>query len=240
MIKYIFILLTATVMLNSCWFDRGRRVRGNGNITTQQRSLSGFRGVESEGSFDIFLSTDSNFSVRIEADENILPIIETTIERGNLKIGTDWGYSLRPSRPVKIYVSAPVFNAARTSGSGNIAGNTSIHADGDLDLGVSGSGNIDLKIEATNVSADISGSGSIKLAGTAKSLRGSIAGSGDIRAAELRTSTSKFSIAGSGNASVHADEQLDADIAGSGDVRYSGNPKLSTQIAGSGSVKKIE
>jgi hypothetical protein len=58
--------------------------------------------------------------------------------------------------------------------------------------------------------------------------------------AELQTLRTTVSIAGSGNALVHATQAINANIAGSGDVRYSGNPgSVKSNVAGSGSVHAV-
>lgn len=240
MIKYVFVLLFSAVALSSCFGIFGERVRGNGDVTTEERSLNGFDGVESYGSFDVYLTSDSGYSVKVEADENLLQYIETDISGNKLRIRTARGISVRPSSTMKVYVSAPEYSVVSSSGSGNIYGKNEISSADDLDIGISGSGNIDLDVRAGKVSADISGSGSISLDGEANSISSSIAGSGDIKAGNLKTREAKIHIAGSGNANLQATEQLDVEIAGSGDVRYSGDPKVNSHIAGSGSVRKTD
>jgi hypothetical protein len=50
----------------------------------------------------------------------------------------------------------------------------------------------------------------------------------------------KVRISGSGNASVWANESIEAKISGSGDIDYRGNPnKEITKISGSGSINKV-
>lgn len=240
MVKYLFLLFASAVTLSSCSYFEGKRVRGNGDIKTEERSITGFDGVKSHGSFDVYVSTNSNQAVKVEADDNLLQYIETEVRGGTLEIKTVRGFSLRPSATIKVYVSAPAYRSLSSSGSGNIFGENEILGDKGLDVGIAGSGNIDVDIKAERVSADIAGSGSITLDGEADAIRGSIAGSGDIKAGNLKTREAKVHIAGSGNANFHATEQLEVDIAGSGDVRYSGDAKVSSHIAGSGSVSKVD
>lgn len=240
MVKYISVFLVSAVALSSCFGFGGERVRGNGEINTEERALSDFDGVESYGSFDVYLTTGNNYSVKVEADDNLLHYIETDISGNKLRIRTARGYNLRPSSTMKVYVSAPKYSVVSSSGSGNVYGQAEIVSDDDLDVNISGSGNIDLDVKAAKVSADISGSGSITLDGEADAISSSIAGSGDIKAANLKTRDASVHIAGSGNADLQAEEKLDVEIAGSGDVRYAGDAKVNSHIAGSGSVRKID
>jgi hypothetical protein len=240
MTKYALLLLIAITGLTSCGIIDLRREKGNGKTDTETRSEKNFKGIECYGSFDVYVTTDSSCSVKLETDENLLKYIETSIEDGNLKITTKSGVSLDPSKGIKVYVSAPIFNKLSTSGSGNIESQNLIVSDDHLDIGISGSGDIKADIKAPSASADISGSGDITLTGEVKTFKTTIAGNGDIKAGKLQTEETSVDIAGSGDAIVNASKQLSVHIAGSGDVKYSGNPAVSQEVAGSGSIQKVE
>lgn len=233
-------LLASVILFSSCRFMGGKRVRGNGSIKTEERNINDFKGVKTAGSFDVFVTTGDTYAVKVEADDNLLQYIETEVDGNNLHIKEADGFNLDPSKGVKIYVTAPVFNKFSTAGSGNISGSNQVISDDRLNIDVAGSGNINLNVKASDIDASIAGSGNIALSGETGSIKGSIAGSGDIRAKDLIAHKADVHIAGSGNAEVNADEELSANIAGSGDVRYAGKPKTSTRIAGSGSVKSLD
>lgn len=238
--KYLIILVLGISLFFSCRYLDGKRVRGNGNITTEQRSVSGFDGVESYGSFDVFITTENEPSVKIEADENILSLIETNVEDNKLQIRTKRGFNLRPSRDIRIFVSGPLYGTLATNGSGNITGKNSINSNNAVKLWIRGSGSIEVELNAPSVSAEIAGSGSLKISGKAKEFKSGIYGSGDIKAGNLQTEESKVEIAGSGNVEVFANNKLDVKVMGSGDVRHRGGANVSSHIAGSGSVIKID
>ena len=237
--KYFLILLLGIGLFFSCRFIGGKRVKGNGNMETEQRSVSSFDGVVSRGSFDITVISGDVHSVKIEADENLLQYIETDIDGGNLEIGTRQGYNLRPRRDIRVTVTAPHFNELSSHGSGSIKGETAIKATEHAKLHLSGSGNIDVNINAPSVDAEIAGSGNISVAGTAKRFSSTIHGSGDIRAGQMQSEEGKVEIAGSGNVEVFASNKLDIRIMGSGGVKYRGDAQVNTNIAGSGSVSKV-
>src|SRR5438128_50694 len=103
--KYVLLLILGMSLFFSCRYLGGKRVRGNGNLTTQERSVSGFEGIESFGSFDISIVPSSTSSVKIEAEENLQPYIETYVDGRNLQIRSRDGYNLRPRRDIRIIVS---------------------------------------------------------------------------------------------------------------------------------------
>ncbi len=239
--KYILPAIIMGIILNSCIFISGKRVEGSGNVITQDRPVTGFNAVQSSGSFDVYLSSGSSQSVRIEAEDNLQPYIETSIDGSELEIDTKDGYRLRPNKPVKIFITSPDFNRVRLSGSGDIISQNQITGNDKIELGVSGSGNIKVNLDAPAVDAEMSGSGNINLSGQAKKFEGSLSGSGNIMASDLKTEETSIRISGSGNADVFASAKLNVRVTGSGDVRYKGGAEqVSSNITGSGSVKKMD
>ncbi len=234
-----FILLPVLMVYSSCRYVNGQRIRGNGNVKTEERSPGTFKSVSSHGSFNLYVSS-GNPSVKVEAEDNLLPYIETYVDGSELKIREKDNYWLRPSREVKIFVSLPDFESIRSFGSGDILSESKISNTSHLDLEVDGSGNIKMEVDAPQIEAATKGSGDISLKGSAQSWEGEIMGSGSIKAADLHSGSASIKIYGSGNADVYADSKLDVHVAGSGDVNYKGNAQVSSSIAGSGRVKKID
>lgn len=236
--KSLLLVVAAGFLFASCGYIGGKRVRGNSNLTTSERSVGDFNGVNTSGSFDVYVSSGPA-SVKIEAEENLIPYIETFVEGNVLKIKTKQGFWLKTNRQVKIFVTAPSFSSIHSSGSGNIVSQGKISDSNKIELSVTGSADITVDLDAPEVKSEITGSGNVKLTGTTKTFSGEIRGSGDIKAYDLQSEDTDIQISGSGNADVSASVKLKVHIAGSGDVRYKGDPQLDSRIAGSGSVKKV-
>src|SRR5687767_1504085 len=132
--KIVLLFLPATLFFASCDFIRGERVRGNGNVITQDRSVGSFAGVHSHGFFDVHVSSGPTQSVKIEAEDNLQEYIETSIEGNTLRIDTRDGYSLRPKRDVNVYITSPNYDMVRLSGSGDIISQNQIKDDSKIDL----------------------------------------------------------------------------------------------------------
>ena len=75
--------------------------------------------------------------------------------------------------------------------------------------------------------------------GATSSLGLVIDGAGDAYCDKLQARQVAVRIRGSGDARVHASDELKVDIDGSGDVRYRGTPKITKSIRGSGSVEPL-
>lgn len=216
-------------------------VSGSGKSSTETRSLAEFQAIALSGWMDLVVRQGATQSVQVEADDNLLPLLETVVEStgqgATLLVRWKRGQSLYTRSKVSITVTVPKLSALSTSGSGDIRVepfNTPA-----LKLSLSGSG--DAKLQSLNTAdfgISISGSGDVAANGSATKLSITIAGSGDVRLADLKSDDVSISIAGSGDAAVNAAKTLDVRIAGSGDVSYTGNAAVKSKVAGSGSVNK--
>ena len=217
----------------------GDQVKGSGNIKKQARELAHFTGVSLSLPAALELRIGNTESVTIETDDNLLPLIETVIENGNLKLRPTKRNANLHARSMKIVVYAKQIERLSLGGSGSIESDALRGNKLTFDLG--GSGSIKLKgVEGEAVAISVGGSGNFKSgAGKAGSLSVSIGGSGDVDVGQVQAADASVSVAGSGTAVVWANTGLSVTIAGSGDVNYYGDPKVSRTVVGSGGTKRL-
>lgn len=229
------IILTFTLSVDAQMWGN-KRVKGNGNLTTETRSTGDYDGVNVGGFFDVTLVKGKEGKVTIEGEENLLEYIITEVSRGVLKIKVEKGINIKTTRKLTVTVPVESIESVSLGGSGNIKSETKLKSDS-FEVNLGGSGNIALDIEANNIKSSIGGSGNIRLSGDADYMKSSIAGSGTIKAYELQVNEIKASIAGSGDIRVSVKDAIKATVAGSGSIYYKGNPpKIDTKSVGSGSV----
>jgi hypothetical protein len=80
------------------------------------------------------------------------------------------------------------------------------------------------KLAAKTLAVTISGVGAVDLAGSADTLHVNVSGTGQLTAKELTTSTTTLDVAGSGEATIRATKEVDANVSGVGDVTILGKP----------------
>ncbi len=235
----ITLALTAFATVNAQW----KKVKGNGNVVTIERSTADYDEVALAGWFDVELVSGAEGALKIRGEENLLEYIKTEVKDDKLVIKVIKGVNLKPSSwgsDGGILVTVPVetISTVSLSGSGDIVSKTILKTD-NFETKLSGSGDVSLEVEADNVAASLSGSGDVDLSGSAGSFTIKVSGSGDVTAYELSANTVEATISGSADVKVTANEMLYARVSGSGDIHYRGNPKkIDSKASGSGGISK--
>lgn len=239
--KKITTLAIVMAMTVSCSAQWGKRIKGNGDEVTINRTIGEYDAIAVSGWFDVNLVDGAEGKLTLTGESNLLEYIITEVNNGKLVIKTEKGVNLKPSswnNGIVITVPVESVDAIALSGSGDIVGKTTIRTN-NLDTAMSGSGDISLDIDADTVSASMSGSGDIMLSGSTRDFDATISGNGDIKAFDLEADNVDATVSGSADIKVTANKMLKARVSGSGDITYKGNPeKLDTKTSGSGDISK--
>jgi hypothetical protein len=217
----------------------GKKIKGNGNNTTVTRTTSDYDAVHCAGSFDYILVAGTEGKITLEGESNLLEYIVTEVKNGKLIIKTEKGKNLNPSRNQTIKITIPFkdLDAVSLSGSGDLWNEDQINSN-NLDVSLSGSGDVILNIQTKSASGKVSGSGDLTLKGSTNDLRAGVTGSGDFHGFNLKAVNTDVSVTGSGDAEVVCTGDLKARVTGSGDIEYRGNPtNKDKKITGSGSIE---
>lgn len=232
----LFILLALIVLILSMSGCVSERIEGNGDLISQDRPLQPFSKVVSQGSFNVVVIPGDSTRVVVKAESNILPYLRTISDGTTITIGFTEGINIHEHYQVEIFIYTPVLKSVWLSGSGMVE--CSGFNSSDMNLQISGSGNINADFNTDMLDATISGSGNMNLTGIAIGSTLNISGSGNINAQGLAQQDCLAGISGSGNIITSVSKTLDAVISGSGSIFYLGSPVITTHITGSGNVQK--
>jgi hypothetical protein len=238
--KLLLPTLLIITIVTSCDSIFKKNVHGNGNLKSEERNAGNTDKIKSLGNFNVDIVQGSPSSIKIEADENLLPYIVTENKEDKLVIRTKEGYNLSSDNKIQVTVTTDRLDEVEVDGSGNINGTGKFTGEDHLRISVAGTGSVNLNINTPQISSSIAGTGNITLSGETKDSKIEIAGVGNYRAENLLSENVEVHIAGSGNAKVYAENNLSVDIAGSGDVYYKGSANIKQSVAGSGKITKVE
>jgi len=231
----LFVAVIGLTTISSCSEFFWDCLDGNGRSSSVRRVVGDFSSVTSYGNFVVNVSKGDTKSVSVEADENLLPYIETNIRGNTLILETTDNRCIKSSNQIFIDIVTPEIYELKMAGSGVIYCDDVITDD--LKYVLEGSGEIKSSgIIVDNIQAILSGSGEISIEGTALQTDFMISGSGNIRTLNLETDNCIATITGSGNIYTYVNDLLNVLISGSGNVVYKGDPEKTVTITGSGRV----
>jgi len=226
-----------SVMATAQWGNK--KIKGNGNVVTIERSVGDYESIASAGWFDVILVSGKEGRIALKGEENLLEYIETEVKNGKLTIKKEKGVNLRSSNwKGGIVVTIPIeeISAVSLAGSGDVISRTTIKTER-FKASLAGSGDVTLSVEASDFEASLSGSGDMEFEGFATNFKVSVAGSGDIDAFGLNAEFVEANVAGSADLNVTANQAIKARVSGSGDITYKGNPtKIDSKTSGAGDI----
>ncbi|OBX27078.1 putative autotransporter adhesin-like protein [Gelidibacter algens] len=221
----IKIIVTSILSLSlfSCNFDYNFGVKGNGNVTTEERTIEGtFDHIEVSRGLDVYLTQGDTESLTVQADENLHDIIITKVEGNTLKIYADENISYSEAQKVKVSFKT-IRKISAASGSDVYGTNTISSVDLELDT-ASGS-DMDLEVKVSNLVCNAASGSDLKLKGAADTLVANASSGSDINATDLMTLVTNAKASSGADIKVNASKELTAKTSSGGDITFAGNPE---------------
>jgi hypothetical protein len=233
-------------------------VTGSGDIVTRTFNVAGFDRITLAGSGTVFVEQGQTESLSVQADDNIIAVLDIRVRGNELVLGVQRGFDIQPSQSITYNLTVRDLSGLRLSGSGtfevgaleaiqlqvSLPGSGDINVESltadELDVDLAGSGNIrleDLRVKTTDTS--LQGSGDIELEGHAIEETVTVSGSGNYWAGNLQTDAANVSIPGSADVIVWVTGELEVRVNGSGTVQYYGEPLINQSGLGSGKVTSL-
>lgn len=213
---------------------------GSGVIATETRKVEDFDAISIRFPAEITISQGSKESVTVEAEDNLLPQLTTSVKSGTLVIENSeaaWSKRVDPTKTVKITIVVKNLNKIDFSSAGTLVVK-SLTSD-DFKLSISGAGEVTLSgLKVGKLNIDLSGAGAISADGKAEDVSIGISGLGSFEGASLSSQVADIEISGAGSASLRVEKELTATVSGAGSINYYGDPAVTRHISGAGTVKK--
>ena len=243
--KKIIIAISVSLFFTSCIMSK-ETIKGNGELTTKSIDISEFSEIEIETFVELHYSqTPNTGNIEFTVDDNLWEYynIYTKDNVLHIKLKDEYEKQFRLS-PTKslLTVSSEQLESVAIAGSSVLNFCTDFTSQ-KLGIAIAGSGKIianQYPVKIEDFELGIAGSGNVQLKGNIQKAEITIAGSGNVKAFDCETAELRIGIAGSGNVEATVTDKLSVEIAGSGSVKYKGNPSvIETDVAGSGKVIKL-
>ncbi|MGQ0678305.1 MAG: GIN domain-containing protein [Actinomycetota bacterium] len=195
----------------------GTEVVGSGNVVREVRQVTGFRRVDVGGLGELIVEQTGTESLRIEAEDNIVPLLRSDVEGGTLILGLKPGTRIRIGQPIVYRLTVKELDGLEVSGS--------------VSAEVRG-------LESPSLALELSGAVDVKVAGRAQQQTVNMSGAGSYDGELLQSRRVTVDLSGTANVVVAAAEFLEVSLSGTGSVFYVGNPSVSQRVSGTGSVVK--
>jgi hypothetical protein len=219
LIVFIFALSIGLAFTTNCsfgGFSSLSGVQGSGTSKSETRSVSGFTKIDAGGAVNVEVTAQKDFSVVVEADDNLLTNIKTEVSGDTLKIYSEDRIS--PKTRVNVKISMPIIEG--------------------LDVSGASSGNV-VNVNADSLEIVASGASKIKIDGMAKELNANASGASTVDAESLEVEDADVEASGASKAVVSATNDLKVDASGASKISYVGEPKnIKQNSSGASSVTK--
>ena len=163
-------------------------IKRTGSIVTETRQINGFDKILVEDNVTVFIRQDSVFEVKVEAGENIVPLVKTEVSNGTLFVRNNnrcnWTRSY--DKPLKVYIKMPVIKYITSDGTADIKSLNTITTDV-FDVQTKNSGNIELTVNNAKVISHMHGSGDLTLRGRTGEHACDIGGTAFLNCKDLQT-----------------------------------------------------
>lgn len=218
-IGFVIFMVALTIGLiftPNCSFGNFTGIKGSGTSKTQQRNVSGFKRVEAGGAVNVEIDAQKDFSVTVEADDNLLEHIKTEVNGDTLKIYSEGKIS--PTAKLNVKISMPEIEGINLSGA----------SDGKI-----------TNVRTDSLELKASGASEVVIVGEAKTLEAEASGASTIDAENLDVEDANVEASGASKAMVSATNNLEADANGASKISYTGEPKnIKQNSSGASSINK--
>ena len=238
-IKILICVICTSLAATSCNFDfQIGQTNGNGNVVIEERTVSqDFSAVKGSAGLYVYLTKGDQDKIVVEADENLMEIIKTEVNNGQLHIKAT--QNIGRSKSKKVHVTYTSLDRIEASSGADVIGNSVIENE-NLILRSSSGADLEVDVIAKEVYADVSSGADLKVSGNAEKLIAEASSGSDLNARDLEVNVCKASASSGADITVNVKEEITGKASSGADIRYYGNPTaVAVKDGASGSVRKM-
>lgn len=235
-------LVTAALValsLTSCNtnFDLGNSIKGSGKVVTEKRNVSHFNKITVANGLECEVIQADYFEVVVEADDNLINGIKTTVENNTLIIRSEYNSYLNVTSK-KITVRLPKVLSLEAS-SGSTLNSGSLLTGEDITFKSSSGSTMEVEVEADKVTLETSSGSEQQVTGKALKLYSASSSGSHIDADELLANEVYAQSTSGSSTTVNPIVLLDGKASSGSSITYTKTPKeVRVDESSGGSVSK--
>jgi len=226
------IAFTAALLFSSACFAE---LRGSGNVQHETRVVGEFTGVSVSSGIRGEVEIGRQH-VELEADDNVLPFIETVIDDGVLVVRFKPHTSLNTRTETVVHVSAPAIDVLESSGGSGLR--AQLTAVEDLSIESSGGGDVQAhNVAVKHLRAQVSGGGALVLEGSADEVKLGMSGGSRCKGDKLQARAIRIQASGGSTARLAVSEKVRGVASGGSVIHVRGRPEVRVSTSGGSSIE---
>jgi hypothetical protein len=216
----------------------GGGVTGNGKVKEETREVGEFSGVEVGYSIEATVTIGPKTSVKLEGEENLLPLIKTEVKNGVLTTRVD-GKDLNPTRPVRLTIVTPKLTSAGASGAAMVTADATPGPKFEADA--SGASHLTVRgVSADQLEVDASGAAHLTVSGSAKTINLDASGAAQVNLGDTSADSLRVDASGAAMINAQAKSDVNVDASGGAQVRVKGGAKNKTVDRSGGANVQVD
>lgn len=229
--KKIILLCLAAVALASC----GDKINPSGNVISVEREVGGFSKIMVAHGINATVTMGDETSLKITADDNVIPYIETFVMDGALNVRVRRHTSFRGNPTLRVSIVAVELSGCSASGGSSIKFVNQLTGPA-IGVDLSGGSRYDGSIEAGEVNAHLSGGSVMETSGTASKLNLECSGGSIFGDFDFATDEVNANLSGGSRTTLTVNEKLTVNASGGSTFRYRGDPAETNRNTSGGST----
>ena len=205
----------------------------------EDRDVPGFEAVSIESGFHATVEIGARTAVRIEADADVLPLIETRVEDGALHVGFKPHARVHSEHEIRVAIRTPQLRALSASGGSVVratmtrAPESAIRASGGSEVHVRG-------VDADRLAAQGSGGSVLDLEGRATTLALQMSGGTRLLGRDLSVRDVVVQASGGSQGELRADGKITGALSGGSEVHVRGGARATAVATSGGSMVEVD
>jgi hypothetical protein len=226
--KHAAILICSWMLYCNTTVAGNPPVKESGNSKSETRNVAAFDEISVRNAVKLILTQSDSYSVKVVADENVLPYVETKVSGSTLSIGMKETFEFNNYSTITVYVSFRQLNALQLFGASTVETTNGIESKS-FRISSSGASKISMQIETTGLDVALNGASYATLTGKAAKATITVNGASDLKAQDFVMNDATVECMGASRANIYVRDSLDVHASGASSVKYSGPVKNITK-----------